>query len=186
MMGYTPVYKRNDGTNYIVDYATDERGGMADHSVVNWEGNGFRLPTEGEWMYASRYIDGTNWQPLDLAPGATANTTEAYNEVAWNTANADGRPHNVGEKVPTALGIYDMSGNVNEWLWDWQANWPTGSRVDYRGPETEVVFYTTAGRLARGGHYNSGTWAVGGRHPADVYHPGDRRLYRGFRVARTP
>lgn len=70
----------------------------------------FRLPTEAEWEFAAR--GGTKAIPTKYAGG------DNFDEVAWYCNNSGNQPHNVKEKAPNELGLYDMSGNVDEWVVD--------------------------------------------------------------------
>lgn len=71
----------------------------------------FRLPTEAEWEYAA--LGGKNTHSYKYSGSAT------LDDVAWYSQNATSSKHNVKEKLPNELGLYDMSGNVNEWCSDW-------------------------------------------------------------------
>ncbi len=105
-----------------------------DGAVCNWSANGYRLPSEGEWQYAASNKGATSY---NYASGATANYNNATEtgKVAWYNANSGSTTHDVGTKAANALGLYDMSGNVLEWCWDWYGSYP-GTSTDYRGPET--------------------------------------------------
>jgi len=69
------------------------------------DGYRYRLPTEAEWEYAAR-------------AGTTGTLTASLDEVAWYGANSEDETHPVGQKKPNAWGLYDMLGNVREWVED--------------------------------------------------------------------
>ena len=98
-------------------------------------GNHYRLPTEAEWEYAARA--GTNGDRYG----------QNVDEIAWHEDNNGWRPKPVGEKVPNAWGLYDMLGNVWEWVEDWVGEYPGESVTDPRGPAWG------AGRVSRGGSW---------------------------------
>jgi formylglycine-generating enzyme required for sulfatase activity len=100
------------------------------------EAIGMRLPTEAEWEYAARGgAAGPRYGPLD--------------SIAWNLDNSDGKTHEAGRKLPNVFGLYDMLGNVSEWVADWSGVYPSTSVSDPRGPSSGTH------HLARGGSWFS-------------------------------
>jgi formylglycine-generating enzyme required for sulfatase activity len=134
-------------------------------------GKGYRLPTEAEWEYATR-----------------AGTTGDYgvsgdlDDIAWyednSMVNGIRQPHPVALKKPNAWGLYDLHGNVAEWVKDW---------FDYYGanPETDDPVGPTsgAGRVIRGGAWASPPNGLRSAY-RDGQYPNYRRSRTGFRLVR--
>ena len=133
----------------------------------------YRLPTEAEWEYAARAGTQTAYHFGDAV--------DQLRQYAWyGDSSGNGQTHPVGRKEPNQFGLYDMHGNVWEWVADWyKGNYPSGAVTDPRGPS----FGTR--RVNRGGG-----WHNLARHcrAADRGHQssGYRADAIGFRLARTP
>ncbi|MEC8024082.1 MAG: SUMF1/EgtB/PvdO family nonheme iron enzyme, partial [Myxococcota bacterium] len=143
-------------------------------TVLSTSGNpydceGYRLPTEAEWEYAARA--GTNV----LYAGS-----DDVELVGWYTANSDKQTHPVATKAPNAWGIYDMSGNISEWCWDWHLSdyYTDSPSADPVGPTDSPV------RVARGGSwiYDASYLRVSNRSGVG---PSLQVNQIGFRLART-
>lgn len=135
---------------------------------LNARGEGtYRLPTEAEWEYACRA--GTVGEY-----GGTGN----LDEMGWYVKNSDNKPHPVGQKKANAFGLYDMHGNVHEWVQDWDGAYLNFDVTDPTGPTTGQK------RLIRGGDFRSGH--LGGLRSAFRFgfDPTSSGYDRGFRLVR--
>ena len=100
--------------------------------------NGYRLPTECEWEFAA---GGGSEEEHDKYIYAGSNTID---DVAWYSRNSGNEAHKVGTRKANKLGLYDMSGNVKEWCFDYSADWGTGEL-------TNPVHWNGSDKIKRGG-----------------------------------
>lgn len=110
MAGLMPVYSYSEKVTGSTDYNEDAVRELKDLSVKE-NANGFRLPTKSEWTFAK------NETSLLKAPFKYSGSDDE-DEVSWHDDNSGETTHDVALKKPNALGLYDMSGNVSEWVWD--------------------------------------------------------------------
>lgn len=130
----------------------------------------YRLPTEAEWEYAARAGSNTAY--------CFGNDPGLLSEYAWYDKNSEGKTHPVGRMKPNAWGLYDMHGNVFEWVKDWYRDYPFSSVTDPEGP-----------RSGSCGVNRGGSWGSAARHcrsaNRDYNGPDDHYSVLGFRLVRT-
>jgi hypothetical protein len=137
--------------------------------------NGYRLPTEAEWLFAYEAGTRTKYYWGDTMNGA----------YVWYGLNSSGTTHPVAQKLPNNFGLYDMAGNVWEWCNDWNSGLPTAGAVDWTGSATGAIRVLRGGQY---GNYNNGTqdgtlcFSISFRYGEA---PTSVAPYNGFRCART-
>ncbi len=134
--------------------------------TCKWNAKGYRLPTEAEWEYAARAGQKYRYSG-----------SNNVDEVAWYKDNSGGETHPVGQKQPNHLGLYDMSGNVWEWVWDCKGFYSGSPTVDPQGTASGSI------RVERGGCWNRSAQYV--RVSARIlYDPTFSNYDLGFRLCR--
>ncbi|HEY9154615.1 MAG TPA: formylglycine-generating enzyme family protein [Opitutaceae bacterium] len=176
---------------YTVDKTRRDPANKSEVDDIKWivkinEGaNGYRLPTEAEWEYAA---EGGQKSENFLYSGS-----DDIEKVAWFWTNSGDKPlngfwswpriqqnHNqpktVGAKASNELGLFDMSGNVREWCWNWYADTPSF------GNEPKE---SSAGRVWRGGGWLGGDFCCASAFRAG-YEASGKGPDQGFRICRNP
>ncbi len=109
--GLTPVYAVNGKTDVTKwRYTPHKENRLGGKITQNESANGFRLPTLEEWRYAAK--GGQNYEYAG---------SDNLGEVGWYKKNSGDTTHPVAQKKPNGYGLYDMSGNVGEWVWNWDS-----------------------------------------------------------------
>lgn len=104
-------------------------------------GEKYRLPTEAEWEYAAKAGTNTKWHFGD--------NESQLGDYAWYSSNSNTKTHEVGQKKPNLFGLYDMHGNVWEWVQDWYGSnyYQSSPKTDPKGPSSG------SRRVIRGGSW---------------------------------
>jgi formylglycine-generating enzyme required for sulfatase activity len=171
--GLTPVYSISGSTDPAIwgNVPTSSNNATWDAAICNWNANGYRLPTEAEWEYAARGATNT--------PDYLYSGSDDINTVAWYSGNSGNTSHPVGTKAPNGLGLYDMSGNLYEWCWDWYSSYSSSPSNNPTGPASG------SDRVLRGGswYFSAGSCRVAYRY---YYDPSISGLsIFGFRLCRA-
>ena len=191
--GYPCVEVTWYGAVAFCNYRSEKEGltpcyDLSDWSC-DWSANGYRLPTEAEWEKAARGGAAGHrfpWSDTDTIQHARANY-ESKSNYSYDTSPTQGHhpdyddgeyPYTspVGSFAPNGYGVYDMAGNVWEWVWDyWDAHYYSVSpEADPRGPSSGSYRVVRSGRWG----YDACFCRIAGRRHG---WPGGRRRM-GFRV----
>ena len=169
---------QNLNWNQAIDFANALSVAEGLTPAYEWIGNdwpewdetadGWRLPTESEWEYAARAGEAFRYSGSD-----------DWEDVGYCDEWSDDGPLPVGFRAPNAWGFLDMSGNVQEWVWDTRDDYPVGPATDPTGGAPTESF-----RIARGGFFYGppATCRVAQR---GYDFPTSRDFGRGIRLART-
>ncbi len=157
--------------------------------TVNKGADGYRLPTEAEWEYAagggqtSQNYTYSGSDNVEAVAWFYQNSGDAIIPAIWHRhileKNHD-RTHPVASKLPNELGLYDMSGNVREWCWDWYGDLSLiGGRADPEGSPSGS-FHVWKGGCWMASDFSCATSFRGGNNPSN-YRSNDQ----GLRVCRS-
>lgn len=170
----TPCYSINGSTDPDTwgvrpEYSDSPTFAAWNAVICDFDATGYRMPTEAEWEFAAR--GGINWTDGYIYSGS-----DTIDEIAWYQENSGSELHSIGTKLPNQLGIYDMTGNLYEYCWDWYAPY-TDNATDPTGAPTGDM------RIVRGGSWMSipANCVVNGRYRE---YPNSNYDYNGFRLVK--
>ena len=168
------------GDNYPAYYISYEDCRQFIAKLNQMTGRQFRFPTEAEWEFAAR--GGTKSKGNTYAGSNTIGDVAWYDRYDKNASTVGSLrknnygTHTVKTKTPNELGLYDMSGNVWEWCYDWYGSYPSSAQTDPTGPDCG------SNRVVRGGSwYNGATYCRTAFRGS--YTPSSRYGSLGFRLA---
>lgn len=165
----------NDVQNFI-DALNSRENRMNCHTTPN---TCYFLPTESQWEYAARGATVSAFYNGGITNTDCSPVDSNLDAIGWYCGNTGSTTHPVAQKQPNHWGLYDMSGNVWEWVWDRFGDYPDGPVTDPTGHISNTY------RVVRGGG-----WDFSARQARSAFRgsglPGDRYGFLGFRLALPP
>lgn len=172
VMGSNPSYYKQCGPDCPVENVSWDDVQIFIKELNKQTGKNYRLPTESEWEFAAR--DGSKkWK---------YSGSDNVDDVSWYNGNSEKHTHTVAKKKPNGFGLYDMSGNIWEWVADWwsEKKLPTGKRKVSSQDPPEGSF-----RVMRGGSFGSFQADMLISLQGIYSEPTTRSKEIGFRLARS-
>ena len=118
------------------------------HKLNDLTGRCYRLPTEAEWEFAASTVpDRKNNGTFEHTKFSGTNYENKIGDYAWYEGNSKFKTHPVGQKLPNVYGLYDMSGNVNEYCIDFYSSYTSSPQINPRGEIAGEY------RISRGGSF---------------------------------
>jgi len=170
VMGANPSHFTGDPNRPVENVSWDDVQEFIRRLNAREGGVTYRLPTEAEWEYAARAGTTTLWSFGDKA--------SHIGRYAWCAIDTGGQTHPVGQLQPNPWGLYDMHGNVWEWVQDWYGPYGSGPAVDPARPPSGSA------RVNRGGSWrNNARYCRSAKRDDDA--PGKRLISLGFRLLKV-
>jgi formylglycine-generating enzyme required for sulfatase activity len=168
VMGSNPSYFSSCGSTCPVEQVSWDDIQTFITKLNQQSGKKYRLPTEAEWEYAAQ--GGAQDQKY-----SGTNDVNVLGNYAWYSTNSNSTPHPVGQKQANSFGLYDMSGNIYEWVNDCYGAYSSTSQANPIGPTTGSY------RVVRGGSWIRGAYYVRASY-RNYSGPADRGNDIGFRL----